>query len=219
MDAMRSDTALVARHASGLNVRMINVPPASAPASPASPDARPEDLLRAVARERDGTAFRALFVHYAPRVKSYIMRLGCPAATAEELMQEVMVTVWRRAETFDPAQASAATWIFTIARNRRIDLVRRERRPELDPDDPALVPASAIPADRTVEAAQDEARLKAAMEALPEPQRDLLTLAYYEDRAHSEIAAMRNLPLGTVKSRIRLALEKLRHTLADRRHV
>jgi RNA polymerase sigma-70 factor (ECF subfamily) len=198
---------VVARHVA-LNGAMRIDPTPPAPLSP-------EALILAVGRHRDRVAFRSLFELFAPRVKAYIARLGCDMATAEELMQEAMVTVWRRAETYDPAQAGAATWVFTIARNKRIDLARREKRPQLDPDDPMLVPSSEPPADQRIAASQTEARLRTAIAALPENQRDLLALAFYEDKPHSEIAAVRNLPLGTVKSRIRLALERLRLSLAE----
>ncbi len=181
------------------------------------PDTPPphNDLILAVARDRDRVAFGALFGHFAPRLKAYLMRLGADSATAEELVQEVMVMVWRRAETFDPGQANASTWIYTIARNKRIDSLRRQRRPEIDPDDPALVPDEPVAADRTVELAQQGARLRAALAQLPPEQADLLRLAYFEDLPHSAIAAKRNLPLGTVKSRLRLAMDRLRRLLKD----
>jgi len=173
------------------------------------------DMIVAVGAARDRAAFAGLFGHFAPRIKSYLMRLGCEAGSAEELMQEVMVTVWRRAETFDPAQANASTWIFAIARNKRIDAVRRERRPELDPDDPALAPDPAAPADVAVESAQTVDRVRAAIRTLPEEQRVLLHMAYYDDKPHSLIAEECGLPLGTVKSRIRLAVTRLRKVLKD----
>ena len=175
----------------------------------------PNDLLLAVARTRDRAAFAALFGHFAPRLKSYLVRLGAEGALADELVQDVMLTVWRRAESFDPARASAATWIFTIARNRRIDGLRREGRPEIDPADPALVPDAPEQADRALEGAQDTARLHAAIADLPAEQAELLRLAYYEDQPHSAIAQRTGLPLGTVKSRLRLALGRLRRTLVD----
>lgn len=174
-------------------------------------------LVLAVGRERDRTAFSRLFNHFAPRLKAYLMRLGADSAGAEELVQEVMLLVWRRADTFDPAQANASTWIFTIARNKRIDILRRERRPEIDAEDPALVPATPEPADTTVEAYQEAVRLKAAIRALPEEQADLLRRAYYEDKAHSTISNECGLPLGTVKSRLRLALDRLRKALREDR--
>ena len=173
------------------------------------------DLVVAVGLRRDRTAFAGLFAHFAPRLKAYLMRSGSNAATAEELVQEVMVTLWRRAETFDPAQANASTWVFTIARNKRIDLIRRERRPEFDPEDPALVPAAEPAADHTVAAIQDSARLRAALTELPAEQQDILRMAYFEDLPHSAIAERCDMPLGTVKSRIRLALTRLRKIMKD----
>lgn len=175
----------------------------------------PEDLLLSVGREQDKTAFAALFSHFAPRVKAYLRRLGCDGSQAEELAQEVMLLVWRRAETFDPAQATAATWIFTIARNRRIDAIRREQRPEIDPDDPALVPDPIEPADRRVEIRQSNQRLRAALKDLPPEQAELLRMAYFEDKPHSLISSEQGIPLGTVKSRLRLAMERLRKVLRD----
>lgn len=174
-----------------------------------------DDLLVAVGRDRDRTAFAALFDHFAPRLKAYLRRLGAEPGTAEELVQEIMLLVWRRAETFDPVQSSAGTWVFTIARNRRIDALRREQRPDLDPDDPALVPEPALPADHAVAAAEGARRLRAALRDLPPEQVELLQLAYYEDMPHSAISSERGIPLGTVKSRLRLALERLRRTLGD----
>lgn len=175
----------------------------------------PEDLLLSVGREQDKAAFATLFGHFAPRVKAYLRRLGCDGSQAEELAQEVMLLVWRRAETFDAGQASAATWIFTIARNRRIDAIRREQRPEIDPDDPALVPDPIEPADRRVETRQSNQRLRAALKELPPEQADLLRMAYFEDKPHSLISSEQGIPLGTVKSRLRLAMERLRKVLRD----
>ncbi len=172
-------------------------------------------LLIAVGERRDKAAFAAIFGHFAPRIKAYLMRRGTDAATAEEVVQEVMVTLWRRADRYDPALADASTWVFTIARNKRIDMLRRERRPELDPDDPALVPATDAAADVAVESAQDADRLRAAVSTLPDEQKELLQMAFFEDKPHSVIAAERNLPLGTVKSRIRLAMARLRKELKD----
>ena len=181
----------------------------------ASPALRLNDLVLAVARRRSRQAFAALFAYFAPRLKSYLMRLGAEAGQAEELVQDVLLQVWHRAETFDPAQANASTWVFTIARNKRIDAVRRERRPEIDLTDPALVPEPVQPADRSLETGQENARLNAAIGALPNEQAKLLRLAYYEDKPHSTISAEQGIPLGTVKSRLRLAVDRLRRLLRD----
>lgn len=172
--------------------------------------ARQASLLRAVAERGDKSAFGELYVHFAPRVKSYLLRLGAPADVAEELAQESLLTVWRRAPTFDPELASVSTWIFTIARNKRIDRLRRERRPEFDPQDPAFLPDPEPEPGAHVDRQQADDQIRAAVAALPDEQKRLLTMAFYEDLSHRDIAARENLPLGTVKSRIRLALAKLK---------
>ena len=177
------------------------------------PDHPLDALITRVARHQDRAAFAALFDHFAPRVKAYLMRLGTDDGAAEELAQEVMLAVWRRAASFNPALASASTWIFTIARNKRIDRLRRERRPEIDPDDPALVPDPAVGADIALDHAETGDRLRAAIDSLPAEQARLLVMAYFEDKSHRAIAVETRLPLGTVKSRIRLALGRLRAAL------
>jgi len=177
--------------------------------------ARFADLLGAVAIRQDRNAFAELFAYYAPRVKSYLLRLGADNALAEEIVQDVMVTVWRKAGLFDRAQASASTWIFRIARNRRIDLFRRSKRPELDPEEEMVLPSGVEAPDARVEAMETEARVRAAMKDLPEEQVLLLKLAFYEGLSHSEIAAKLGAPLGTVKSRIRLAFAKMKARLGD----
>ena len=170
-------------------------------------------LLLRVARQRDRQAFVTLFHHFAPRLKSFLLRAGMEAGAAEETIQDVMVTVWQRAEQFDPTLAAAGTWIYAIARNRRIDRLRRDRRPSFDPDDPALVPEEADGAEETIMVEERAALLHRAIRDLPAEQADLLRMAYFEDKAHSAIAAERRLPLGTVKSRLRLALARLRKAM------
>ncbi|MCB9959878.1 MAG: sigma-70 family RNA polymerase sigma factor [Rhodospirillaceae bacterium] len=173
------------------------------------------EWIGAIAERRDRAALAALFDHYGPRIKAYLMHRGSDEATAEEVVQEVMVTLWRRAETFDPTRASATTWVFTVARNKRVDLIRREKRPALDPDDPTLQDQPERSADLSLELRQDAERLRNALQTLPEEQRSLLHRAFFEDKAHSAIAAETGLPLGTVKSRIRLAMARLRTQLQD----
>ena len=180
-----------------------------------TPDSNPEELLALIASRQDRTAFIRLFEQFAPRLKGYLLRLGSDGSGAEDLVQEVMLTVWRRAAQFDPAKASAATWIYTIARNRRIDVIRRERRPEPDENDLGWAPSANEAADQKVEAKQHERRLHQAVRLLPAEQADLLRLAYFKDKSHSEIATELSLPLGTVKSRLRLAMAKLRSALED----
>lgn len=173
------------------------------------------DLLLAVGARQDRSAFAELFAYYAPRVKSYLMRLGSDGAQAEEIAQDVMVNVWRKAAQFDRAQASVSTWIFRIARNRRIDVFRRARRPEPDPEEPMILPAGVEAPEARVESLETEARVRAALAVLPEEQVSLLKLAFYEGLSHREIAERTGVPLGTVKSRIRLAFAKMKARLED----
>lgn len=172
-------------------------------------------LLDRVAADGDREAFNALFLFFAPRIKSYLMKLGAAADLADDLAQEAMLKVWRRAKLFDPAKASASTWIFTIARNLRIDAARRAAKPDLDPDDPAFVPEAEPPADILIDRSSRDEKIRAAFGALPEAQHEVVRLHFIEDLAHSEIAERLSLPLGTVKSRLRLAFEKIRKDLGD----
>jgi len=172
-------------------------------------------MLLRVASSQDRSAFAFLFEHFAPRIKAYMMRSGSDANAAEEFAQEAMLMVWRKAESFDPSQASVSTWIFTIARNKRIDAFRRTNRPELDPNDPLLQPEPAEMQDAAIEDLQTAQSIENAISDLPKEQIDILRLAFYEDKPHSEIAEVTGLPLGTVKSRLRLALGKLRGKLGD----
>ncbi|WP_036554398.1 sigma-70 family RNA polymerase sigma factor [Nisaea denitrificans] len=174
-----------------------------------------DQLIEAIAESQDKMAFRQLFEHFAPRLKSYLLRLGADPATAEDVAQEAMVMVWRKAASFDRRQAGASTWIFTIARNKRIDRLRRERRPELDPEDPGLVPAAEPAPDRSLQDTQARRHIASAMRALPDEQAELVRRAFFDDESHSRIAEESGLPLGTVKSRIRLALTRLRHEMKE----
>jgi RNA polymerase sigma-70 factor, ECF subfamily len=177
--------------------------------------ARFADLLVLIADKQDRAAFAELFGYYAPRVKSYLMRLGADGAAAEEITQDVMVTVWRKASLFDRSQASVSTWIFRIARNRRIDVFRRTKRPDLDPEEAMILPAAIEAPGERIEAMETEARVREAMRDLPEEQLLLLRLAFYEGLSHREIAEKLDVPLGTVKSRIRLAFAKMKSRLED----
>lgn len=171
-------------------------------------------VLCAVA-DQDRAAFAALFAHFAPRVKSYMLRLGSDNMQAEELAQEALATVWRKADRYDPGRAAASTWIFTIARNLRIDAFRRRNHPEPDPNDPALVPDQPVSADTLVSRKQDAARIRTALAELPEEQREVLHLSFFDDQTHTEISDTLGIPLGTVKSRIRLAFGRIRTMLED----
>jgi RNA polymerase sigma factor (sigma-70 family) len=170
-------------------------------------------LLGRVAAERDRAAFAALFSHFAPRVKAYLLRQGAPASVAEDLAQEALLSLWRKAHLFDPAKASVGTWLFTIARNLRIDAIRREKRPELDPED--FMPDSGPSADEGLVQADDESRLRLALKDLPADQIQVVELSFFADKPHSQIAAELGIPLGTVKSRLRLAMSRLKRALGD----
>ena len=161
--------------------------------------------------QRDAGAFAEIFRHYAPRVKAFLLKSGASGALAEECTQDVMATLWHKAHLFDPTRASVATWIFTIARNRRIDTLRRTRRPE--PEDLSWGPESEPDQADVLSLRQETARLGVALSQLPDAQRALIEKAYYGDLSHSEIPAETGLPLGTIKSRIRLALDRLRHEM------
>ena len=173
------------------------------------------DLILAIARQRDRAAFATLFRDVAPAIRRYLMSAGVDAVQADELVQEVMVTVWRRAETFDPSRASGSTWLFTIARNKRIDALRRERRPEIDLDDPALVAAPERSADAAVDEGRRAAAVREALADLPPEQAQILRRAYFDDQSLSTIAGETEVPLGTVKSRVRLAFARLRGLLGE----
>jgi RNA polymerase sigma-70 factor (ECF subfamily) len=175
------------------------------------------DLLHRVAKSGDAEAFRKLFQAYAPRVKAYMMRQGSDANTAEDLAQETLLAVWRKASLYSGDKGSATTWIYTIARNLRIDRLRREVAwqplPEGANDEPADDPAP----DEALAERQRRDRVRAILVGLPAEQRDVVTLSYVDGLSHSEIAERLGLPLGTVKSRMRLAYEKIREAVEDLR--
>lgn len=169
----------------------------------------------AIAADRDREAFASLFAYFAPRVKSYLMRLGTKPSLAEDLAQETLLTVWRKAGHFDPAKAQAATWIFTIARNLRISEVRRERRPGFDPEDPALSPVPPASAEESLAAAERESRIHEALATLPAEQAEVVRLSFFEEKPHQQIERDLGIPLGTVKSRLRLAMARIRRAVGE----
>ena len=169
-----------------------------------------DELLVRVGRDRDKSAFAELFDYFAPRVKSFLLRFGTDMSMAEEIAQEAMIMVWRRAETYDSRQSAASTWIFTIARNKRIDRLRRENRPLPDMTDPAVMPESIETGEIQVARMQQEKKIRHALKNLPEEQAKMIFSAYYEEKSHREIAEESGVALGTVKSRIRLALNRMR---------
>jgi RNA polymerase sigma-70 factor, ECF subfamily len=172
-------------------------------------------LIEAVAAKRDREAFTALFDYFAPRIKAVLMRSNTPPAAAEELAQEAMLTVWRKAALFDRTRAGASAWIFTIARNLRIDVARREQRGKvLDLGSSELQELPQQP-DEEFNTSEREQRVRAALSHLTDDQIKVVRLSFFEGKAHGDIARELELPLGTVKSRIRLAMNRLRDLLGD----
>ena len=205
------NNALIAARVAPISPRRLMVKAMHVKAEKAEKRAAWVPQLMAVRDAKDKAAFAELFAHFGPRVKAFLMKSGASPDLAEECTQDVMVTLWRKAHLFDPAKASVSTWIFTIARNRRIDLLRKQRR--VEPED---LPWGPEPDPDQVDAIafqQETEILGKAIKALPDKQRVLIEKAYYGELTHNEIAAQTGLPLGTIKSRIRLALDRLRHAI------
>jgi len=175
------------------------------------------DSIVRIARTRDEASFEVLFRHFAPRLKSYFLRQCSDHSLAEEITQEALVLVWRNAAQFDPSKASASTWIFTIARNLSVDRFRRTRRPTFDPTDPAFIPDGEQSPDYQLERAETDHRVREVMDTLSANEKSVLMLSFYEDCSHGDIAKKLDLPIGTVKSRIRLAFAKVRAALDARK--
>jgi RNA polymerase sigma-70 factor, ECF subfamily len=174
--------------------------------------------IGAIAASHDRTAFAELFAFYAPRVKGYLQRTGTSEAQAEDLAQETMLAVWRKAGLYDPGNASAATWIFTIARNLRIDSLRRERRGgaiQVEEVEAEYEVDAAPLADARFLTAEAEARVRTALKSLPSDQLRVIEMSFFEEQPHGEIARALRIPLGTVKSRVRLAMRRLRGLLDE----
>lgn len=176
---------------------------------------RINQLMAAVAQRQDVEAYEALYKHFVPKVRSYMFKIGADRVLAEEMAQEAMLSVWRKANQFDPDRGAASTWIYTIARNIRIDALRRGPRPDFDPNDPAFVPGDTPSADVSFDREQDAERLREAMASLKADEIKALRMSFFDDMAHPAIATTLGIPIGTVKSRIRNACLKLRTKLKD----
>jgi len=172
-------------------------------------------LIRLIATNRDRAAFIEVYEYFAPRVKSFLLGQGVVPAAADDVLQEVMLAVWNKAGLFNPDKAAPSTWIFAIARNKRIDRIRRETKPELDPEEPSLQPSAPGAADDDLMHGQRRNAIAAALAELPEDQRVVIQLSFMKGLSHGEIAEQLVLPLGTVKSRIRLAFGRLRNQLGE----
>jgi RNA polymerase sigma-70 factor (ECF subfamily) len=172
-------------------------------------------LIAAIAQTSDRQAFATLFNYFFPRVKAYLMRLGTPANVAEELAQETMLRVWRKAAYYAPESGGASTWVFVIARNLRIDRLRGEEPVAPVALDPSDQPNEPLMGESAMLATERDARMREALRSLSDEQAQIVRLFFYEERPHSEIAMLLSIPLGTVKSRVRLAIERLRTQLKD----
>ena len=172
------------------------------------------DLLL-IASDRDKEAFRRVFMHFAPRLKSFLLVGGFSPQRSEEVMQETMITVWRKAHLYNPAKARPSTWIFTIARNLKIDRQRRSTRMVVEMDDPSQQPEAEPDGEALMTLKEEKARVQNAIESLTPQQREVIQMCFYKDLTHSEAAEMLEIPLGTVKSRIRLAIAKIKAALED----
>ena len=169
------------------------------------------NLMDKIQKDRDEMAFSKIFDYFAPKVNAYFIQNSIKFESSEELTQEVLSTVWAKSEMYNSEKSALSTWIFTIARNKKIDAIRKQNRPEPE----QLYPEQDYEPDQeaVVELQQETERLVTALGELPEKQRVLVEKAYLGELSHSEIAEITGLPLGTIKSRIRLALEKLRHAM------
>lgn len=173
-------------------------------------------LIEAIAASRDREAFTRLFEHFAPRVKSLMLRSGATSGQAEELAQETLLTVWRKADLFDSARAGPAAWIFTIARNLRIDGLRRAGREANAVMNMDVAPGEGDRLDDLFITSEQDEGVRAALTYLNEDQRRVVHLSFVQDKPHAEIARELGIPLGTVKSRIRLAMNRLRQVLDEK---
>ena len=169
----------------------------------------------AIAENRDRTAFKRLFNYFAPRIKGFCQNNGSTADRADEVVQEAFVNIWRKAKLFDPAKASAGAWIFAIARNARIDLIRKENRPEADTTDPFFEQSEPENPFTVLETERKSKLIRECIKDLPAEQQQVLKLAFFEEKPHSEVAEELGIPLGTVKSRIRLAFKRIRSEFGE----
>jgi RNA polymerase sigma-70 factor, ECF subfamily len=177
--------------------------------------AEPAHWIRAIALRGDRAAFAALFAFYAPRIKAVLIRSGATAEAAEDLAQETMLAVWRKAGLYDPARAGASAWIYTIARNLRIDRLRQDKRAKLVAVYETIESEAPDRPDDLLDSSEREERVRTALRELPQEQVRVVQLSFVEGRAHGDIAKLLNLPLGTVKSRLRLAMNRLRNLLGE----
>lgn len=175
-------------------------------------------MVMAIANQRDQSAYRRVFEHFGPRVKSYLLGLKIAPDQVDDVLQEVMIAVWHKASSYRPEKAAVSTWIFTIARNKHIDRIRRDKFQTYDAVDDDAAEAEVADhdiADQQLLTMQRKQAVQAALSKLPEDQMTVISMSFLKDMAHGEIANSLDLPLGTVKSRIRLGFQRLRQELGD----
>lgn len=189
--------------------------PVTEPDHSTSPSEEMSARIVAIAASADMVAFEALFRDFSPRIRAYLIKMTRDVQVSEDLVQETMLAIWRKAGQYDPSRGPASAWIYTIARNIWIDAWRRQRRPVFDPDDPALATEPEPDAPRQMETQQNRDAVRQAMERLPQEQIEVIRMSFFEEASHSVIAERLGLPIGTVKSRIRLAFGRLRTALDE----
>ncbi|GAB3378243.1 sigma-70 family RNA polymerase sigma factor [Spongiibacter taiwanensis] len=168
------------------------------------------ECMEKIAQERDKRSFLLLFDHFSPRVNAYLLGQGVDSATAEDITQEALLALWNKAHLYRPEKAAVSTWLFRVARNLWIDKLRKQRGIAYEQDDRL---ADELTEEPTM--APDGDRLRAAMEALPVNQAQVVFKSYYEGKSHSEIAAETGMPLGSVKSSLRLAIKAFREQFGE----
>jgi len=166
-----------------------------------------------IAESQDIGSFKKIFEYFRPRLKSFLMKSGAEESIAEEIIQETMTIIWTKADYYDPKVASPSTWIYTIARNKKIDILRKSRKAILEDIETAVLPAVEPKTEENIEHDQKFDLIAQQLDSLPKDQLDLLKMNFFEEKSHGEISELTGIPLGTVKSRIRLALEKIRAKL------
>ena len=173
--------------------------------------------LKDVGESQDRLAFSNLFKFFAPRLKSFFIKLGCSDTQSEEIIQEVMISIWTKAKTYNGEKSSVSTWVYTIAKNKRIDKIRKEKKHfAIESDESLEIPIPSIQEDQVI-ASELSKKINSSISYLPKEQAELLKLSYFYEKTHTDIASELNIPLGTVKSRIRLALSKMKN-LVELKH-
>ncbi len=173
------------------------------------------ELTDSVARNHDKTAYALLFNYFAPRINGYYRKIQPDPELAEELTQEVLIVLWQKPHLFDSQKSSLSTWLYRVARNRWIDYLRQKKNIKLDPHEPALLPSEEIQPDDYCDIKVRDRRIRQELQKLPREQMEIIKLAFFHENSHSAITEITGLPIGTVKSRIRLAFKKLKKALEE----